>query len=395
MIPYGRQDITDADVAAVVEALRSDFITQGERVPAFERRLCEYTGAAHGVTANSATSCLHIACLALGLGPGDTLWSPPVTFVASTNCALYCGAGVEFVDVDPLTANIDPDRLASRLDAAAAEGRLPRALVVVHMGGAPCDMARIAPLARRHGVAVIEDASHAVGARYADGGIVGGGQHADITIFSFHPVKIITTAEGGLALTNDAELAERMRLYRSHGITRDPARMRGESEGDWYYQQVALGFNYRMTELQAALGISQADRLDAYVTRRNELAARYDAALARMAVTPVTPLAGSRSARHLYIVLVPDSEGGQIRRRVFDAMRAAGIGVNVHYIPVHLQPYYSDLGFRAGDFPGAEHYYRRAISLPLYPGLDEASQDRVIDALGNALDAAGCHGAAA
>ncbi|WP_309091614.1 UDP-4-amino-4,6-dideoxy-N-acetyl-beta-L-altrosamine transaminase [Phenylobacterium sp.] len=380
MIPYGRQDITAEDVEAVVSTLKSDFLTQGPAVPRFEKAVADHVGAPHAVAVNSATSALHIACLALGLGPGDWLWTSPISFVASANCALYCGAQVDFVDVDLATGNMSVQALERKLAAAEAAGRLPRIVVPVHLCGQPCDMAAIAELAARYGFRVVEDASHAVGGRYRDE-FVGAGRYSDITIFSFHPVKIITTAEGGMALTRDAALAERMGLLRSHGITRDAARMDREPDGPWYYQQVDLGFNYRMTELQAALGVSQVERLDAYVARRHALADRYDALLADVSVATPVRANESYSALHLYPVRVP----GEMRRRVFDALRAADIGVNVHYIPIHLQPHYRSMGFRQGDYPVAEQYYAETISLPLFPTLSEADQDHVVSTLRTAL----------
>ncbi len=376
-IPYGRQDITDADIAAVEKVLRSDFLTQGNGVPEFEAALCALTGARHAVAANSATSCLHLACMALDVGPGDDVWCPSVTFVASANCALYCGAEVTFLDVEPDSGNIAIEPLAARLAQAETKGGLPKALVVVHMGGHPCDMQAIGELSRRYGFAVIEDASHAVGARIGEQR-VGCGEHADITIFSFHPVKIITTAEGGAALTNDAQLAERMALLRSHGITRDPSRMQGESHGGWYYQQVALGFNYRMTDIHAALGVSQLERIDDYLDARHRIAARYDAALGDLGVLTVSPLEGTWSAWHLYVILVDETMAGCSRLEIFNALRAAGIGVNVHYIPVHSQPYHVARSPQPVHLPGADRYYARALSLPMFPTLTTDMQDEVI-----------------
>jgi len=381
-IPYGRQAISDADIAAVEAVLRSDYLTQGPAVPRFEGAVAALTGAAHGVAVNSATSALHVACMALDLGPGDVLWTVPTTFVASANCGLYCGATVDFVDIDPVTWLMCPRALAEKLAAAKAEGRLPKVLVPVHLQGEPCDMAAIGALAREYGVRVIEDASHAIGAVQA-GQKVGACTHSDICVFSFHPVKIVTTAEGGLATTNDPVLARRMELARSHGITREPAEMTQEPDGAWYYQQIALGYNYRMTEMQAALGLSQLDRLEAFVERRQALAARYDRLLKGLPVTLPRRAADNRSALHLYVVRVPADR----HRGTFDAMRAAGIGVNLHYIPVHLQPFYRAMGFAPGDFPQSETYYREAISLPLYPGLSEADQDRVVATLKAALAA--------
>lgn len=374
MIPYGRQDISDADVAAVVEVLRSDFLTQGPAVPRFEAAVAAATGAAHAVASNSATSSLHVACLALGLGPGDVLWTVPNTFVASANVAILCGADADFVDTTPDTYLMDPAALEAKLDAAAAGGRLPKIVMPVHFAGQSCDMARIGAACARHGVRVVEDASHAIGARWR-GRPVGDCAHSDVCVFSFHPVKIVTTAEGGCATTQDAELAARMAMLRSHGVTRDADRMRFESPGGWYYEQVDLGPNYRMTEMQAALGASQMTRLDAFVARRNALAARYDRLLADLPL--VRPAQGeeSYSSYHLYPIQVED------RARVFAALRERGIGVNVHYIPVHTQPFWRDRGFAPGDFPNAEAYYDRAISIPLYAGLSEADQDAVVAAL--------------
>lgn len=386
MIPYGRQDITQADVDAVVNVLRSDLLTQGPTVPRFERVVADHVGAKHALAMNSATSALHVACLALGLGRGDWLWSTPITFVASTNCALYCGAQVDFVDIDPATYNLNAAALERKLVQAEKDGRLPKVLVPVHLCGQPCDMAALAALAERYGFAIIEDASHAIGGTYR-GEPIGNGRYSAITIFSFHPVKIVTTAEGGMALTNRDDLAARMALLRSHGITRDPALMEGETEGDWYYQQVDLGFNYRMTELQAALGVSQMTRLDAYVARRHALARRYDALLAELPLVTPWQHEDGHSAFHLYVVRVPDRDGGPSRRVVFDRLRADGIGVNVHYIPVHTQPYYRAMGFRDGDYPAAESYYSEAISLPMYPTMTEAQQDEVVAAIRRALAA--------
>ena len=384
MIPYGRQDIRQDDIDIVVDVLRSDFLTQGPMVPRFETVVAEHVGARHALAVNSATSALHIACLALDLGPGDILWTSPITFVASANCALYCGATVDFVDIDPVTYNMSIAALAAKLDQAERDGRLPKVVVPVHLCGQSCDMAAIANLAQRYGFKVIEDASHAIGGRFEDR-YVGDCRYSDITVFSFHPVKIVTTAEGGMALTNDDGLAARMGLLRSHGITRDPTLMDGESEGPWYYQQVDLGFNYRMTELQAALGVSQMMRLDAYVERRHVLANRYDALLAGLPLTTPAQDARMRSALHLYVVRLAGS--GNDRRRVFDRLRADGIGVNVHYIPVHTQPYYRAMGFRPGDFPEAERYYAEAISLPMFPTMTEAQQDEVVAAVKRAIAA--------
>jgi UDP-4-amino-4,6-dideoxy-N-acetyl-beta-L-altrosamine transaminase len=383
MIPYGRQSIDASDEAAVLAALRSDFLTQGPAVPRFETALRHATGARHALAMNSATSALHVACLALGLGPGKLLWTTPNTFVASANCGRLCGADVDFVDMDPLTLNLCPDALARKLQEADRAGRRPDVVIPVDFAGLPADMRAIRTLADRWGFRIIEDASHAIGA--SDGGIAtGAGRAADITVLSFHPVKIVTTAEGGAALTDHDDLAQAMERTRTHGITRDPSQMRGESEGPWYYQQVGLGLNYRMTDLQAALGESQMHRLRDFVRARTQLADRYDSLLAGLPVTPAPRRPGALSAWHLYVIQL-DTALEPRRRQIFERMRAAGIGVNVHYIPVHLQPYYRDLGFREGDFPNAERYYRRAITLPLHPGLTHAQQDLVVAALREAI----------
>ena len=379
-IPYGRQDITQADIDAVVSVLQSDFLTQGPVVPAFEEAVASYCGAAHALAVNSATSALHIACLALGLGPGEWLWTSPITFVASANCGLYCGAQVEFVDIDPRTYNLCPKALARKLEQAEREGRLPKVVVPVHLCGQPCDMQAIHELSKRYGFKIIEDASHAIGGRY-QGRPIGNCEYSDITVFSFHPVKIITTAEGGIALTNSAELAHRMELLRSHGITRDQARMTHEADGPWYYQQIDLGFNYRMTELQAAIGVSQIQRLDAYVAKRHQLARRYDELLSKLPVTLPWQHPDSYSGLHLYVIRLQLDKVSLDHRAVFEALRTRGIGVNLHYIPVHTQPYYRQRGFKLGDYPNAERYYAEAISLPMFQTLESDQQDRVIAAL--------------
>ena len=383
MIPYGRQDIDDADIEAVVRVLRSDFLTQGPEIEKFERAVSAVCGAPHVLAANSATSALHLACLALGLGPRGLLWTTPNTFVASANCARYCGADVDFVDIDARTYNMSAAALAAKLERAERDGRLPDVIVPVHFAGQSCDMEAISALARRYGCAVIEDASHAIGGSYR-GGSVGDGRFCDASVFSFHPVKIVTTGEGGVVATRRADVAERVAVLRTHGITRDPSLMQGPPEGAWYYEQVDLGWNYRITCIQAALGTSQLGRIEAFIARREELVARYDEALRELPV--VTPFRDpdARSAWHLYVVRVgPDA--GVDRATVFERMRAAGIGVNVHYIPVHLQPYYRALGFEPGDFPEAERYYKEAVTLPLYPALTNVEQDRVVQALARAL----------
>ena len=384
MIPYGRQTITEEDIQSVVDVLRSDFLTQGPVVPKFEKTVAGYCGASHAVATNSATSALHIACLALGLGQDDLLWTTPITFVASANCGLYCGAQVDFVDIDPRSYNFCPEALASKLEAAEAKGRLPKVIVAVHLCGQPCDMAAIHELSQRYGFRIIEDASHAIGGKYKNEAI-GNCRYSDITIFSFHPVKIITTGEGGMALTNDTKLAEHMALLRSHGITRDPAMMTHEPDGPWYYQQVELGFNYRLTDIQAALGISQMSRLDEYVTRRHVLAKRYDVLLADLPVTVPWQNEDSYSGLHLYVIRLRIDAINQSHRNVFELLREQGIVVNLHYIPVHTQPFYKELGFNLGDFPEAECYYSEAISLPMYPAMSEAQQDQVVTALKKAV----------
>lgn len=384
MIPYGRQSISDEDVQAVVDVLKSDFLTQGPAVPAFEKAVAGYCGAAHAVAVNSATSALHIACLALGVGPGSRVWTSPITFVASANCALYCGAEVDFIDVDPRTFNMSPDALAAKLERAERDGRLPQVVIPVHMAGQSCDMAAIHALGQRYGFRIVEDASHAVGASYK-GTPVGDCRFSDIAVFSYHPVKIITTAEGGLATTNDAELARLMGLYRTHGVTRDLSTMEEEPHGDWYYEQQALGFNYRMTEMQAALGLSQMSRIDAFVAERRRLAARYDERLDGQPLSRPWQHSDTDSSWHLYIVRLDLSRNSVSRRRVFDQLREKGVGVNLHYMPVYLQPYYRRLGFRPGLCPEAERYYEEALSIPLFATLTEEQQDHVVASLSEAV----------
>lgn len=386
MIPYGKQDITQADIDAVVNVLKSDFLTQGPQVPAFERALMDSTGANHALAVNSATSALHIACLALELGAGDRLWTTPVTFVASANCGLYCGASVDFVDIDPATYNLCPVALKEKLIRAKKEGVLPKVLVAVHLCGQPCDMKAIHALSIEYGFKVIEDASHAIGGRYLEQPI-GSCEYSDITVFSFHPVKIVTTAEGGAALTNSKALADKMALYRSHGITRDEALMENASHGGWYYEQVDLGFNYRMTELQAALGVSQMSRLSEFVTARHELAVRYYDKLASLPIILPYQLPNTYSGLHLYVIRLNLNEISKTHKEVFDELRENGIGVNLHYIPVHLQPYYQKMGFKQGDFPNAESYYSNAISLPMFHGMTHEQQDEVVSKLTLILEA--------
>jgi UDP-4-amino-4,6-dideoxy-N-acetyl-beta-L-altrosamine transaminase len=384
MIPYGHQDVTQSDIDAVVDVLRSDFLTQGPAIPRFERALAAATRAGHAVAVNSATSALHIACAALGLGPDDVLWTVPNTFVASSNCARYCGASVDFVDIDPHTWNLSVTSLRAKLEAARQAGRLPKIVVPVHFTGQPTEQSAIWELAREFGFRVLEDASHAVGAS-RNGEPVGSCRWSDITVLSFHPVKIITSGEGGVALTNDPLLAERMAMLRTHGITRDPKLFLERDPAPWHYEQQMLGFNYRMTDIHATLGISQLARLNDYVERRNALAARYDSAFRDFPLQLPTIQRENRSAFHLYVVRLLPGSTARSHRQVFEELRRRGIGVNLHYTPVHLQPYYRQLGFSRGQYPQAEAYAETALTLPLYPTLTEAQQDSVVDALRAAL----------
>lgn len=384
MIPYGRQDISQQDIDAVVAVLKSDFLTQGPKVPTFESSLTSYTGAKYAVAVNSATSALHIACMALELGEGDWLWTSPITFVASANAGLYCGAKVDFVDIDPRTYNLCPNELEIKLERASLEGCLPKVLVPVHLCGQPCDMKRIRELCNKYDVKIIEDASHATGGSY-EGHQIGSCKYSDITVFSFHPVKIVTTAEGGAALTNDHNLAQKMTLYRSHGITRDQDEMTEVSHGAWYYQQITLGYNYRMTELQAALGISQMMRLTEFVALRHKIAERYNFLLKDLPVQIPYQLEKTYSGLHLYVIRLRLDEISATHKEVFDELRANQIAVNLHYIPVHIQPYYKAMGFRYGNFPVSEQYYKEAISLPMYPGLSQSDQDTVVQVLTSSL----------
>lgn len=377
MIPYGKQDISQQDIDSVVDVLKSDFLTQGPQVPAFENALTEHSGAQYALAVNSATSALHIACLALGLDEGDWLWTTPVTFVASANCGLYCGAKVDFVDIDSATYNMCPKKLEQKLITAKATGTLPKVVVPVHLCGQPCDMESIAKLAKEYGFKVIEDASHAIGGQYHEQPI-GNCKYSDITVFSFHPVKIVTTAEGGAALTNRKELADKMALLRSHGITRDPEMMTEASHGGWYYQQVDLGFNYRMTELQAALGVTQMQRLDKFVAARHVLSKRYNQMLSELPLVLPYQLENTYSGLHLFVIRLKLDEISLTHKQVFDVLRENSIGVNLHYIPVHTQPYYQAMGFTKGDFPESERYYQEAISLPMFHGMTEEQQNTVV-----------------
>jgi UDP-4-amino-4,6-dideoxy-N-acetyl-beta-L-altrosamine transaminase len=373
-IPYGHQSIDESDIEAVVAVLRGDWLTQGPAVPAFERAVAQRCGVAHAVAVNSGTSALHLACLALDVGPGDLVWTTPTTFVASANCALYCGASVDFVDIDARTWCMSAPALADKLQRVRAAGqRLPKVVIPVHLAGQPCDMAPIAALAQEYGFRVIEDASQALGASYRHQPI-GDCTFSDIVVFSFHPVKSITTAEGGMAMTRDAQLAARMQRLRTHGIVRDPALMTRAPDGAWYYEQIELGFNYRLTDVQAALGTSQLARLDVFLARRREIAARYDEAFAAMPVARQLPIHDAQSAHHLYVIRISQAQ----HAGSFADLRARGIGVNLHYMPVHLQPYYRALGFEVDQFPNAEAYAREAISLPIFPDLSEQDFAHVV-----------------
>jgi UDP-4-amino-4,6-dideoxy-N-acetyl-beta-L-altrosamine transaminase len=381
LVPYGRQDIQDSDITAVLDVLKSDFLTQGPAVPLFEKTVREFCDAAHAVAVNSATSALHIALMALGVGPGDTVWTSPNTFVASSNAALYCGASVDFVDIDLETYNMSIISLREKLEQAAVLGVLPKVVVPVHLTGQPCDMRAIHELSQQYGFRIVEDASHAIGGRYR-GGAIGNCEYSDITVFSFHPVKIVTTAEGGMALTKNSALAEQMTLFRSHGITRDPLLMTRAPEGPWYYEQIALGYNYRMTDLQAALGASQMQRLQEYVDRRHEIAARYTQELEALPLVLPKQAEFAYSAYHLYVIRLDlDAIKPLTHVEVFQSLRERDILVNLHYIPVHTQPYYKKMGFEWGDFPNSEAYYKSAISIPMFPTLSCDEQSKVITTL--------------
>lgn len=382
-IPYSCQNVTEDDIAAVIAALRSEYLTQGPAVPAFETAFARRHQVAHAVAVANATAGLHIACLALGVGPGSRVWTSPNSFLASANCARYCGADIDFVDIDRATRNLSVSALQAKLEAAARAGTLPQVVIPVDFAGLPCDLAEIRTLADRYGFAILEDASHATGATYQGRPV--GSVHADATVFSFHAVKIVTTGEGGLVTTQSETLAARLRLLRSHGMTRDPAQYQGQPDGPWYYEQASLGFNYRITDLQCALGLSQLQRLEAMQARRLVLADRYDALLADLPLRLPARQADRASAWHLYAIELDPSRTPVARGKVFDALRAARIGVNVHYIPIHTQPYYRALGFKSGDFPAAEHYYAHAISLPLFPALTDQQQDHVVQTLAAAL----------
>ena len=385
-IPYGRQDINDADIQAVIDALKSNFLTQGPAVPAFEAEVSQYCHSQYALAVNSATSALHIACLALEIGKGDTVWTSPITFVASANCALYCGASVDFVDIDPRTYNMSVQQLAIKLKRAEKEGKLPKVIIPVHLCGQPCEMEEIHKLSQKYNFRIIEDASHAIGGRYQNEAI-GNCRYSDITVFSFHPVKIITTAEGGMALTNNKLLAKKMDLLRSHGIIRDPKLMTHESDGDWYYQQIDLGFNYRMTDLQAALGLSQMQRLDKFVSQRHKLTENYNNLLEDLPLTLPWQHPDSYSGLHLYVIRLQLDKIRKTHKQVFTELRKFGIGVNVHYIPVHTQPYYKAMGFQETDLPESIKYYAEAVSLPMFPKITKQQQVYICDSLNMILQA--------
>jgi UDP-4-amino-4,6-dideoxy-N-acetyl-beta-L-altrosamine transaminase len=374
MIPYGKQDVTEEDIDAVSEVLRSDFLTQGSVVPAFERKLCDYTGAKYSVVVNSCTSALHIACLALDLSHGDIVWTSPITFVASANCALYCGATIDFVDIESDTALMSVEKLAEKLEQAEKKGKLPKIVIPVHFAGQPCDMEEIHTLGKQYGFRIIEDAAHAIGSKYKNK-TVGSCQYSDITVFSFHPVKIITTGEGGAAMTNSLQLAEKMELLRSHGVTRNTNKMHNKPDGSWYYEQIDIGFNYRMTDIQAALGNSQLTRLDKYISRRNEISKWYDEKFKETDFTPLLQKPDRVSACHLYVILVRG--GWQDRGDLYNNLQENCIGVNLHYMPIYKHKFF----YSEKKFENSENYYKKAISLPIYPTIDNESLDKVVNGI--------------
>ena len=385
MIPYGKQDINSADIDAVVDVLKSDYLTQGPQVPLFEQSISAYCGSNYSVAVNSATSALHISCLALGLGKDDWLWTSPNSFVASANCGLYCGAKVDFIDIDPITYNLSVEELEKKLIKAKKEGKLPKIIIPVHFAGQSCDMSKIKSLSKEFGFSIIEDASHAIGSKYL-GKFVGGCQYSDITVFSFHPVKIITTAEGGLATTNCKNLAQKLRLYHSHGITRDQDLLNEKLIGPWYYEQISLGFNYRMTELQAALGISQLQRVDGFVSKRHVLKKRYDLLLEDLPLILPYQSKDCYSSLHLYPVQIDIAKKvAKSRKQIFIELRENNVGVNVHYIPIHMQPYFQNLGFKKGDFPNSEVYYQSTLTLPMFSSMTSEQQDEVVTVLNKIL----------
>ncbi len=379
-LPYGRQWISEADIQAVTDVLRSDWLTQGPAIERFERKAAEYCGAKHALAVSSATAALHIGALSLGLGPGDRLWTSPNTFVASANCARYCGAEVDFVDIDPRTYNLSVEKLTTKLELAAKEGKLPKVVVPVDFAGQSCELDKIQALSKKYGFAIMQDASHAIGAKY-QGKPTGDGRFSDLTVFSFHPVKIITTGEGGMIVTNRTDLYETLLRLRTHGITREAKLLTQPAHGPWYYEQLELGYNYRITDIQAALGASQMERLEEFVTRRRALAARYNELLKALPLTLPYQQADTNSSWHLYVIRLQLERISKTHRQVFEELRANGIGVQLHYIPVYMQPYYQELGFKAGYCPEAEKYYGEVISLPMFAAMTDEDQDRVVATL--------------
>jgi len=385
MIPYAKQDISDEDIDSVIEVLKSDFLTQGNKVPLFEDIISERVGAKYALAANSATSCLYLSCLSLGLSKEDILWTSPITYVASANCALYCGAEVDFVDIDPLTWNISVEILEEKLKTARKIKKVPKILVLVHLAGNPCDLQKVFDLSKEYGFSIIEDASHALGSKYS-GEHIGSSVYSDISVFSFHPVKNITTGEGGMILTNNQKLSEKIHLYRSHGITRDTKKMINKEEGLWYYEQLLLGFNFRMSDIHAALGISQMNSLDKFISIRNELSQIYTEELKGLPLTIQRVRKEDLSAWHIFVIRLKLSELKLSRLEIYNSLRNKGIGVNVHYIPVHLHPFYKNLGFNKGDFPNSENYYDGAITIPMFTKLKKKEIKYVIQALKESID---------
>ena len=385
MIPYAKQDISDEDIDSVIEVLKSDFLTQGNKVPLFEDIISERVGAKYALAANSATSCLYLSCLSLGLSKEDILWTSPITYVASANCALYCGAEVDFVDIDPLTWNISVEILEEKLKTARKIKKVPKILVLVHLAGNPCDLQKVFDLSKEYGFSIIEDASHALGSKYS-GEHIGSSVYSDISVFSFHPVKNITTGEGGMILTNNQKLSEKIHLYRSHGITRDTKKMINKEEGLWYYEQLLLGFNFRMSDIHAALGISQMNSLDKFISKRNELSQIYTEELKGLPLTIQRVRKEDLSAWHIFVIRLKLSELKLSRLEIYNSLRNKGIGVNVHYIPVHLHPFYKNLGFNKGDFPNSENYYDGAITIPMFTKLKKKEIKYIIQALKESID---------
>lgn len=372
-IPYGRQNINEDDINAVVEVLKSDFLTTGPKIAEFEEKFADYVGAKYAVAVSNGTAALHIACLAAGLKEGDEVITTPITFAASANCALYCGAKPVFADIDSVTYNIDYREIEKHITSRT------KAIIPVHYTGQPCDMDEIHKIAGKYNLLVIEDAAHAVGAEYKGRKI---GALSDMTEFSFHPVKHITCGEGGIVTTNNEQLYEKLKLYRTHGITRNAGEM-SRQDGPWYYEQIDLGFNYRITDFQAALGISQLSRVDLFLKRRREIAVRYDEAFENVpGITIPSQMEGTRSAYHLYVIKVDK----KIRRELFEYLRACNIGVNVHYIPVYTFPYYREHGYMNVKCANAEEFYSSIISLPIYYDLTDAEQEYVIDKIISFLD---------